>query len=79
MKIEFMEPGSPWQNGFCESYNGRMRDELLNGELIENALEGQVLVDDWRYEFNAYRPHRSLKMQTPSEFAAQWRAEHGDR
>jgi putative transposase len=78
MRIEFIEPGSPWQNGFCESYNGRMRDELLNEELIENALEAQVLVDDWRQEFNTLRPHRSLKMQTPSEFAAQWRAEHGD-
>jgi len=79
MKIEFIEPGSPWQNGFCESYNGRMREELLNMEIIENALEAQVLVDDWRQEFNTLRPHRSLKMATPSEFAARWRAEHGSR
>ena len=79
MRIEFIEPGSPWQNGFCESYNGRMREELLNLEIIENALEAQVLVDDWRAEFNTVRPHRSLKMQTPAEFAARWRAEHGSR
>ena len=79
MRIEFIEPGSPWQNGFCESYNGRMREELLNLEIIENALEAQVLVDDWRQEFNTIRPHRSLKMQTPAEFAARWRAEHGTR
>ena len=79
MRIEFIEPGSPWQNGFVESYNGRMREELLNLEIIENALEAQVLVDDWREEFNETRPHRSLKMQTPSEFAARWRAEHDTR
>ncbi len=53
-----------------------MREELLNGELIENALEGQVLVDDWREEFNELRPHRSLQIATPSEFAARWSAEH---
>lgn len=79
MRIEFIEQGSPWQNGFCETYNGRMREELLNLELIENALEAQVLIDDWRHEFKTLRPHRFLRMQTPSEFAAHWRAEHGDR
>lgn len=76
---EFIEPGSPWQNGFVESYNSRMRDELLNMEVFENALETQVLVDDWRDEFNTYRPHRSLNMETPAEFLARWRAEHATR
>ncbi len=73
-RTEFIEPGSPWQNAYVESYNGRMREELLNLELFENRLEAQVVIDDWRWEYNQVRPHRSLKMATPSEFAARWRA-----
>jgi putative transposase len=76
---EFIEPGSPWQNPFVESYNGRMRDELLNLELFENAFEAQVVIDDWRWEFNNVRPHRSLGMATPAEFAARWKAEYDVR
>jgi len=76
---EFIEPGSPWQNPFIESYNGRMRDELLNLEIFENAFEAQVVVDDWRWEFNNVRPHRSIGMATPAEFAARWRAEYDVR
>lgn len=75
-RTEFIEPGSPWQNPFIESYNGRMRDELLNLELFEDAFEAQVVVNDWRWEFNNVRPHRSLGMATPAEFAARWKPEY---
>ena len=53
----FIEPGSPWENGFIESYNGKMRDELLNVELFDTLFEAQVLIDDWRDEYNKRRPH----------------------
>ena len=56
-----------------------MRDELLNLELFENAFEAQVVVDDWRWEFNNVRPHRSLGMATPAEFVARWRADYDVR
>ncbi len=72
---EHIEPGSPWQNPYIESYNGRMREELLNMEVFENRLEAQVVVDDWRWEFNNVRPHRSLAMETPAAFAARWKTE----
>lgn len=52
----FIDPGSPWQNGFCESFNGRMRDEHLNGQLFDTLLEAQVLNEDWRIDYNSHRP-----------------------
>jgi len=72
----FIEPGSPWQNPYVESYNGRQRDELWNEELIDSVLEAQVLLDDWRLYYNTYRPHQSLGYLTPCEFARRWRKEH---
>jgi putative transposase len=69
----YIEPGSPWQNPWVESYGSRMRDELLAIEQFDSRLEGQVLVADWRAEYNDYRPHSALEMLTPAEFARRWR------
>jgi len=69
----YIEPGSPWQNPWVESYGGRMRDELLAIEQFDTLLEAQVLVADWRTEYNTYRPHSALGMLTPAEFAQHWR------
>lgn len=68
----YIPPGSPWENPFVESFNGRFRDELLNTELFFSVREAQVLADAWRREYNEYRPHSSLGGQTPTEFAQQW-------
>jgi putative transposase len=65
----YIEPGSPWQNPWVESYGSRIRDELLAIEQFDTLLEAQVLVADWREQYNNYRPHSALGMQTPAEFA----------
>ena len=62
----FIEPGSPWENGFIESFNGRMRDELLNGELFDTLYEATVLVERWRREYNTKRPHSSKGQKPPA-------------
>jgi putative transposase len=69
----YIDPGSPWQNPWVESYGSRMRDELLAIEQFDTLLEAQVLVADWRDEYNNYRPHSALGMRTPAEFARTWR------
>lgn len=56
----FIEPGSPWENGYIESFNGKMRDELLNGELLDTLEEAKVLAEAWRRVYNRLRPHSSL-------------------
>ncbi len=68
----FIEPGSPWQNGWCESFNGRFRDELLSTEQFDTLLEAQVLAEDWRIEYNTYRPHGSVDGLTPAAFYQKW-------
>jgi putative transposase len=68
----FIDPGSPWQNGVCESFNGRFRDELLVCEQFNTLLEVQVLAEDWRIEYNTYRPHGSLDGLTPEAFRTKW-------
>lgn len=72
----YIDPGSPWQNPWVESYGSRMRDELLAIEQFDSLLEAQVLVADWREEYNTYRPHSALGMLTPIEYADQWRQDH---
>jgi putative transposase len=72
----YIDPGSPWQNPWVESYASRMRDELLAIEQFDSLLEAQVLVADWRTEYNDYRPHSALGMLTPVEFARRWRTNH---
>jgi Integrase core domain len=68
----FIEPGLPWQNAYVESYNDKQRRELLNAEVIDSVLEAQILIDDWRVDYNTYRPHQSLGYLTPAEFARRW-------
>ena len=62
----FIEPGSPWENGYVESFNGKLRDELLNREIFTTLLEAKVLVENWRREYNTTRPHRSLGYKPPA-------------
>jgi transposase InsO family protein len=69
----YIEPGSPWENGYIESFNARMRDELLNGELFLNLAEFKYVVDRWRMDYNHYRPHGSLSYQTPAVYGEQCR------
>ena len=63
----FIKPGSPWENGYVESFNGRLRDECLNEETSWGRTEAQALVDWWREVYNRERPHGSLGMKTPAE------------
>lgn len=65
-KTLFIEPGSPWENGYIESFNGKMRDELLDRELFDTLLEAQVLTEQWRWEYNTIRPHSSLGWRPPA-------------
>ncbi len=64
----FIEPGSPWENGYNESFNGKFRDEYLNGELFYTLAEAKILIERWRQEYNGFRPHSSLQDLTPEEF-----------
>ncbi len=68
----YIEPGHPWENPFIESFNGKLRDELLNVEAFETLLEARVLVEDFRIDYNTYRPHSSLGYRSPVSFAAEW-------
>jgi transposase InsO family protein len=70
-KTIYIEPGSPWENPYIESFNGKLRDECLNREIFRNTLEAQVIIEAWRKEYNRYRPHSSLGYMTPEEFAGQ--------
>jgi len=62
----YIELGSPWENGYNESFNGKFRDELLNGEIFYTLKEAQVLVERWRLEYNTFRPHSSLNNRPPA-------------
>lgn len=62
----FIHPGSPWENGYCESFNGKMRYELLNGEIFYTLLEAQVIIERWRRKYNEIRPHSSLGGKPPT-------------
>jgi len=66
----YIEPGSPWQNGYGESFNGRLRDELLNAEIFEDLLDAKSLASHWRDEYNHRRPHSSLGYAPPSVYAS---------
>ena len=62
----YIEPGSPWENGYVESFNGKLRDELLNREIFYTLREAQVLIEGWRQEYNRLRPHSSLGYRSPA-------------
>lgn len=65
VKTLYIEPGSPWENGYIESFNGKLRDELLNGEIFDTILEAKVLTERWRTHYNNVRPHSSLNFSPP--------------
>ena len=66
VKTLFIEPGSPWENGYIESFNGKMRDELLNGEIFDTIVEARVITERWRRHYNMIRPHSSLGYRPPA-------------
>jgi len=66
VKPLFIEPGSPWENGYIESFNGKMRDELLNREIFYSVKEADILIEQWRIEFNTIRPHSALGYKPPA-------------
>jgi putative transposase len=66
----FIEPGSPWQNPYVESFNARARDELFNREIFDTVREARVLYMDWRHRYNHHHPHSALGWMTPAAFAA---------
>jgi transposase InsO family protein len=66
VKALFIEPGSPWENGYIESFNGKLRDELLNREIFTTLIEARVLIEGWRREYNQVRPHSALGYRPPA-------------
>jgi len=70
-KTAYIEPGSPWENGYCESFNGRMRDELLNGEIFYSLREAQIIIERWKNHYNTKRAHSAiarLRRKPPSRW-----------
>lgn len=65
-KTAYIEPGSPWENGYCESFNARFRDELLNGEIFYSLREAQIIIEQWRRHYNTVRPHSALGYRPPA-------------
>jgi len=65
-KTAYIEPGSPWENGYCESFNARFRDELLNGEIFYSLREAQIIIEEWRKHYNTKRPHSALGCRPPA-------------
>jgi putative transposase len=66
VKTLFIEPGSPWENGYIESFNSKLRDELLNGEIFTTLTEAKILIEQWRREYNKIRPHSALGYRPPA-------------
>tara|TARA_B100000405_G_scaffold31668_1_gene21992 strand:- start:852 stop:1145 length:294 start_codon:yes stop_codon:yes gene_type:complete len=73
----YIEPGSPWENGYNESFNGKLRDKLLNAEIFYTLKEAKVLIERWRNHYNTVRPHSSLNYRPPASEA--WMQERPDR
>jgi putative transposase len=65
-KTAYIEPGSPWENGYCESFNSKLRDELLNGEIFYSLKEARIVIESWRRHYNEVRPHSSLGYKPPA-------------
>lgn len=65
-KTVYIAPGSPWENGYVESFNARLRDELLNGEIFYSLREAQIIIESWHRHYNAVRPHASLGYKPPA-------------
>jgi putative transposase len=62
----YIEPGRPWENGYCESFNGKLRDECLNGEIFYSLKEAQIVIERWRVEYNTRRPHSARGYRPPA-------------
>jgi putative transposase len=73
-KTAYIMPGSPWENGYCESFNSKLRDELLNGEIFYTLKEAKIVIETWRRHYNTIRPHSSLRYQPPAPAVLQWPA-----
>lgn len=69
-----IEPGSPWENGYCESFNSKLRDELLNSEIFYSLAEAKIIIEAWRRYYNTERPHSSLGYKPPAPEATVWPA-----
>ena len=67
----FIEPGSPWENGYCKSFNGKLRDECLNMHWFESLAEARNVIERWRIEYNEMRPHSSLGNRAPAAYVAE--------
>jgi putative transposase len=65
-KTAYIAPGSPWENGYIESFNARLRDELLDGEIFYTLKEARIIVESWRHHYNTVRPHASLGYRPPA-------------
>lgn len=65
-KTLYIEPGSPWENGYCESFNGKLRDEYLNQEIFYSLREAQIVIEKWRKHYNTKRPHSALGYRPPA-------------
>jgi len=70
VKTLFIKPGSPWENGYIESFNGKLRHKLLNREMFTTLTEAKILIEQWRKEYNQVRPYSSLRYQPPAPEAA---------
>jgi putative transposase len=79
VQTAYIAPGSPWQNGYGESFNGRLRDECLNLEWFRNLAEAKVVIGAWRRHYNQERPHSSLGYQTPHEFHLAYEGQRGSQ
>lgn len=75
----YIEPGSPWENGYCESFNGKLRDELLNGEIFYSLKEATIVIEQWRKHYNTIRPHSSLQYRPPAPQTSLPKMLHLDR
>ena len=75
IETRYIEPGSPWENGFAESFNSRLKAEFLDREVFGSLMEAQVMTEKHRLKHNHHRPHSSLGYKTPAEFAASWSGE----
>src|ERR1041385_8410631 len=78
VKLEFSRPGKPTDNAFIESFNGRLRQECLNQNWFLSPADARETIENWRQDYNEYRPHSSLGQQTPSEFVADWQQTRTD-
>ena len=73
-KTAYIAPGSPWENGYVESFNSKLRDELLNGEIFYSLAEAKAVIESWRRHYNAVRPHSALGYRPPAPEVALWPA-----